>query len=146
MERAYRRSTGLRATVDPHTVLIAPRTPAGIYLPVQSWTMVNMDRIERVLGRVVRGIYWHRTNERLPRDLRVVAKAKNDLTEDELKWLVSLEPANWDRGHVGRGEIIFRYQATRYAPFGEHGTMWMLSFYNEWDFVVQTGESVQTTS
>lgn len=143
MERAHRRSAGLRATVDPHTVFIAPRTPAGIVLPLQSWTMVNMERVERVLARLVRGIYWYRTGERLPKDLRIVAVSKDDLKPEQVKWLFDLKPAEWDRGHVGRGEVVFRYQVTRYEPFGKYGTLWLLGFYNEWDFVVQTGEAAQ---
>lgn len=145
MERAYRRSSGLRATVDPHTVLIAPRTPAGIYLPVQSWTMLSMERVERVFGRIVRGIHWHRTGERLPRDLHLVAASKDGLGPEHVKWLASLEPAKWDGGYVRRRDV-FCYLATRYAPFGEHGTLWLLGFYNEWDFVVQTGGPVQESA
>jgi hypothetical protein len=123
MQRALDRPQAhrLRTSIENETFLARPQTPAGLVLPVESWTRVNVERCERVLARIVRGIYWQRTGERLPRELRVCAYPWEQLTVEQMRELTSYDTGKWDHGQLGTK--VFAYRVSRFEPFGPHGTL-----------------------
>lgn len=55
-------------------------TPAGIYLGVVGGATPEYDRLERVVARIVRGLYWHKYRVRLPDDYEVQSCIDTDLS------------------------------------------------------------------
>lgn len=102
---------------------------------------VNLRRLEKVVARITRGLYWHHHgHRRLPDGSAVVAWAEDalrgisDIDRAELRTTV-IEPClNCGEHTLGRG--VLRYW---YAPSeSEHLTAWVFEFFGDVRFVALT--------
>jgi hypothetical protein len=61
-------AAGFRRSVAASTHQVSVVTPAGIYLGKRAAYDVDLLRVERVLGRIVWGLFLHHFGRRLPDD------------------------------------------------------------------------------
>lgn len=117
------------------------RTPAGLHAGRATAFDVDLVRLDRVVGRVTRGLYWHHHDHvRLPSDHEVVVWSEEGLRDlsqrdaTELRrTLVGPILQNPTRA-VGRGVLTYRY-----APGDRlHVTGWLLEFFGDVRFVAFT--------
>lgn len=117
------------------------QTHGGLYVRTALTYDVDLTRLESVVVRVTRALYWyHHNHVRLPDDCEVKA-----WSEDGLRGMAAAEVLNLQETivtplfnnpvhSVGRG--VLRY---RYASGGrEHVTAWLLEFYGDVKFLAIT--------
>jgi hypothetical protein len=104
--------------------LVNVRTQQGIILPNQLAFNVNLTRVERVIKKIVRGLFYAKEYSRLPNDVEFgidldVSPAKLD----EYRAMFLGDPNLW----YGMGDV-FMYKAARQAS-ASFQTMWLMVFY-----------------
>jgi hypothetical protein len=112
---------------------LALRTRGGLYLGTHPAYDVNMERVDRVVARIAKGLFCHELGHRLPSDYEVFAACINmidDLDEDSKNTLRALT----QRPIRVVGEQVF-YYAWSSAVDDENTTAWLLGFYRRvWFF------------
>lgn len=120
---------------------VALRTPAGLHIGKAPGFDVDLTRLDRVVGRVTRGLYWHHHDHvRLPDDhtvgvwsedgLRGINREEANLLRTTLVDPVLNNPAR----EIARGVLRYWY-ASSDRP---HITGWLLEFYEDVRFVAFT--------
>lgn len=115
-------------------------TPAGLYLGEAGSLNVDAARIQRVLDRVVRGLFFHHLSKRLPNSRRVSvvsdwffpvlpAEARAPV-EAILDFLSTAEPIV-----IGSGVFCYRYRINEEEAYG---SAWWLSFFEHRRFLCLT--------
>ena len=120
---------------------VALRTPAGLHIGRVPGFRVDLTRLDRVVARITRGLYWHHHDHmRLPDGHEVTVWSEDGLRgippADVLHLRSTLvEPILHNPAHsIGRD--ILRYW---YAPGNrEHVTGWLFEFYGDMRFVAFT--------
>jgi len=117
------------------------RTPAGLFLGRAPVFDVDLTRLDRVVARVTRGLYWHHhSHVRLPDDHKVVVWSEDGLrgiTPDDVLQLRSMliDPVlNNPARSIGRDVLHYRYASSD----REHVTGWLLEFYDDVRFIAFT--------
>lgn len=108
------------------------RTPAGIYLGKTSAFDVDLDRITRVVARIVRGLYYHQLGNRLSTETEVDVFAVDglaDLDEDGRKALAFASLVMTAPEQLVGGRQTFWYQFLA-VPEEPEATAWFLTFYD----------------
>jgi len=121
---------------------VSRRTLSGIHLGRGTVFDADLTRLDRVVGRVTRGLYWHHHGHaRLPSDHGVIVWSEDGLRDISYAQALDLrrklvDPVlNNPLRSVGRD--VLRYC---YAPGDrEHVTGWLLEFYGDVRFVAVTG-------
>lgn len=114
-------------------------TEAGLYLGKAGTYHVDLNRLENVVDRTIRGLYWEETDgERLHSDTAVSAYALEgfkDLDQEQAKSLVHLlELAVKGDQDRSIGEGAFRYRAG-FAQDRPRTSVWILTFYQTVHFL-----------
>jgi hypothetical protein len=117
------------------------RTPAGLHLGNAAGFDVDLTRLDRVVGRVTRGLYWHHHGHvRLPNDHEVVVWSEEGLRgiarhdAEELRRTL-IEPVLRNPATT-IGRDVLRYWHA--AGDREHISGWLLEFYGDVRFVAFT--------
>ena len=117
------------------------RTPAGLYVGKAPGIDVDLTRLDRVVERITRGLYWHHHgNVRLPDDHKVVVWSEDGLrgiTPADVLQLRStlIDPVlNNPARSIGRDVLRYWYASSD----REHVTGWLLEFYGNVRFVAFT--------
>lgn len=115
-------------------------TPAGLYLGEAGSLNVDVARIQRVLDRIVRGLFFHHLSKRLPKtgSISVVSDwfvpdlpgEVRTSVEAVLDFLSTAEPTV-----IGSGVFCYRYRIIEEEPYG---SVWWLSFYDHRRFLCST--------
>ncbi|MXW77787.1 MAG: hypothetical protein F4Z57_02130 [Gemmatimonadetes bacterium] len=109
------------------------QTPAGIYLGKTGAFDVDLDRVTRVVARIVRGLYYHQLGNRLSTETEVEAFAVDglaDLDEDGRKAVATIaSPVMTAPEQIVGDQQTFRYQF-RAVPEEPEATAWLLTFYD----------------
>jgi hypothetical protein len=71
------------------------QTPAGLYLGKRLAFDVNLDRLDRVVVRITRGLFWHHHRSRIPDGFEVTV-----FSEDGLRGLDAHESEQFRRTFV----------------------------------------------
>lgn len=105
-------------------------TEGGQYLGEDTAFKYDPMRINAVIRRIVRGLYFIHSNNRLSEDfiIRVKVRPKLDLLSDELKGLISDSPI------IVRGENTFTYKYL-FASDEKDSAIFYLTFYEAWAFL-----------
>lgn len=116
------------------------RTPAGLHLGRRLAFNVDLTRLDRVVDRITRGLYWHHRGSRIPDEFEVVI-----LSEDGLRSVAAPEieririqkeiviPALKNPCHsVGRGVMRYWYASISDQP---PVLAWLYQFYEDVKFV-----------
>lgn len=120
------------------------RTPTGLHVGKAPGFDVDLVRLDRVVARVTRGLFWHHHDHvRLPDDHEVVVWSEDGLRgitpADVLQFRSTLiDPIlNNPARSIGRDVLHYRY------AYGdrEHVTGWLLEFYGDVRFIAFTVSS-----
>ena len=116
-------------------------TPAGLYLGKAATYCVDLQRLDSVIERTVRGLYFHEAGKALPVDVDVTAFAEDGLKDldstarDRLRIMI-LEPVYSNPPKV-IGRDTFKYWVA-FADDVEFTSAWILRFYERVSFVAIT--------
>jgi hypothetical protein len=116
-------------------------TPAGLHVGRATAFEVDLARLDRVVARVTRGLYWHHHDHvRLPTDYEVVVWSEEGLRgiderdAQELRRTL-LEPVlNNPARSIGRGVLRYWYAAGNH----QHVSGWLFEVYGDVRFVAFT--------
>jgi hypothetical protein len=110
-------------------------TPAGHYIGTGIFTTVDFRRLDRVAGKIVRGLFYHETKRRLPGDFRVAtfhesrALRLSSAFKDDLLGFVSMALETPPR----RFGPAFTYWYLP-SPNGWAQSHWLLEFYGSREY------------
>lgn len=111
------------------------QTQAGIYLGGSIAYEVDLDRLNRTADRIVRGLFFHHREERLPDDARVKALCLEYIQSDRetLQTLEETLSHLQKQPLITKGKGAFRYQFFLLddAP---NSSVWLFSFYEKVHF------------
>lgn len=137
------RATGLYVDFVSRTKVIPEPTASGLYR-LRTTINVDYERLDRVVSRMVRGLFYRHTGRRLPASRRVLVRSKQEFRGRTNKpWVLAAaraalellrEPA---RG-AGDGSV-FRYHA-RFRGLDPDQSEWLLVFYEKFFFLAATIE------
>lgn len=125
---------------DTHRVEL--RTPSGIYTGTSFAFDVDLERIFRVVAKIVRGLYFHETGRRLDSGYDVDIHSDDTLRDEPaeiLDWVREniLNPlANHSPTVIGGGTFLYRFHITEEDPFV---SIWAFTFYQRMAFLGLTG-------
>jgi len=123
---------------------IHPTTPSGLILPVRGAYTLDLMRIERVLQRLTKGLFFHLKGYRLPNDYSVSIFAPftmRNLAWETVQWFAEnvLEPLGKQTGIVvGRKVFLYKFLFTDSDP---SSSIWLYLFYERVVFFALTGQS-----
>ncbi len=120
-----------------HVKLVNPKTPAGLLLPRQPALDLESHRLERVVERIVRGLFYHEFADRISdgyeiRSFCVTDRLRQspDACRDFIQEVFPL--FNWSPvREVGPG--VFKYRLSL-SPCDRYTSMWLLAFYERVHF------------
>ena len=125
-QKVFDRSPGLRASFLKTTKEMLVANKFGILEPKTSWTP-EWDRIDRVLKKITRGLFYHYQKRRM--DIETAVLVRSRLDQQTLDTLAKdMDSAN----HVGpmglgeKGAVIFAGARTSDTC---NDTMWLFNFY-----------------
>lgn len=100
------------------------RLPSGVVLPDQPIMLVDAPRLRGWLQRIVRGLYYHEVNERVPEDFEVTVGFGEDHPE------VVQNFVGWfrDRSLRTSGRAVFEYKWMP-IPDRPEASIWCMEFY-----------------
>jgi hypothetical protein len=115
-------------------------TPAGIYLGKTGACSVNMKRVNAVIKRITRGLFYKSKGRRLPDNYRVWAYCINDIDELPQQSNTAVKDiitSVLQGKSLTIGNDVFRYWH-RFAIDEENSSAMVLSFYNKVNFLTLT--------
>lgn len=117
------------------------RTPAGLDLGQVGVYDVDLARLDKVISRIVKGLYFHENRGRLPNGFRVAAFSEDGLrdideeTRENLKNnLLSPLMANEPKQV---GERVFEYRSALAADY-PGASVWLMTVYEKVSFIALT--------
>jgi hypothetical protein len=135
------KATGLRKKVISDTIIVDVKTKSGIFLGKRLGYNVDMDRIRKVVQRIVRGLYFIESGNPLGINNEVRVWVEEDLQEQPLKVLQQFQEtifkplATLSPKIIGNNVFIYRYQITKENPLV---SIWLMSFYEHIPFLAIT--------
>lgn len=102
------------------------RSASGLYLGAGKRFTLDVPRVNRVLTKIVKGLFFHELGRRLPGDARVYVEIKPDVA------VLEREPFGWVRSEQAStprrlgGVLTYRYFA---FPDCVEASLWLLAFY-----------------
>ncbi len=116
---------------------VALTTPAGLHLGVRGVYNVDLARLDRVVSRVIRGLYFHHQRHRLPPDAQVSSWSEDGLrdldTEGRDTLLRLLTPLGRSSEHSVGSAATFRYRFALASDL-EFSSIWFLTVYDSTTF------------
>jgi hypothetical protein len=112
----------------------AVHSPGGIYLGHYLGVPITWERLKRFCTLVVRGLYWHASNERLPDDyvFEVFRLELADAAGLFRKWITH---GGYGPFAIGTGVFTVTFITAPDDPFI---TVWLMQFYRSISIVVAT--------
>jgi hypothetical protein len=103
--RSFTRKPAFLHSIMDTARMVNPRTAQGIILPQRLSYTVDLDRVRRVMRKVVRGLYYHGTGEPLPPDADITTEPQMEEARFQEVWkLVGNKP--W----LSIGGTVFMYR------------------------------------
>lgn len=114
------------------------RTPAGIHLGTRGVYDVELERLDRVISRTIRGLYFHHHKVRLPPDAKVTSWAEDGLHDLDWSGKAALQkflvPLGQAAEHIVGNAETFRYRFVLAAD-AKYASAWLLTVYNSTNFI-----------
>jgi hypothetical protein len=115
-----------------------PRTPGGLLLPAKPMFVARADRVERVIERVTKGLFFHEKGYRLPDDHMAIGfsptrfiDADKDFSEHLRKSLI--EPVSTQKPKT-IGNDVFSYKFL-WDGTDPNSSAWLFLFYKRVPFI-----------
>jgi hypothetical protein len=131
-------SSGLRCAVLDSTREFTVRTPGGLYAGMRLGYTVDLQRLDRVVVRTLRGLYFTEMGYRLPDGFEAVVYSEEGLAgippaDAESVRTQLVQPALNNTPRTIGNEVL-RYWMAR-ARDHDHVTGWVFTFYRRVSFV-----------
>lgn len=132
LNRTYEKDIGLKKAIARSFKEVEIKTPSGIYLGKRLAIQAEWNRIERVISKIVKGLYYFEYNEIMSNNVQIkVAHITYDKKmQDEMKKLLLLPGKRKWYG-------IFEYARNR-VESAKSNSAWLLLFFNSNLFAVLT--------
>ena len=132
---------GLRNATLRNVVKARKYSESGLYLGLRDAYNVNPRRLDRVVRRIVRGLYWHEVGGRLPLDYTVAVFTSDRLDGNLIAAAGLMRMAEFAASgtRVTFPGKSFEY-AFRRASDNPNGSAWLMTFYGRVHFVALTLE------
>lgn len=112
-------------------------TKSGIFIDQVPVMSADLDRINRVADRIIRGLYFHEFGVKVPSHLQVSSREISGfagLSREELAPIIALIRETRHAPHHAVGGTIFCYRYVLFEEFPLSG-FWVLRFYERVGFV-----------
>jgi hypothetical protein len=137
-ERVYRpEAKGFRRSMEKSMRTVEVFSPGGILLGTAPGYDVDLRRLNRVVKRMVSGLFYHEFGERVPDTHEAIAFAESGYKGSNpatLEWLRAKCEAIQSSAARGRGEGVFTYWVRR-TEEDPYTTGWVLVFYGAVGFL-----------
>ncbi len=133
--RGRRRLTGLARKLQKSIRAVEIQSPAGLYLGTTSALAIDTQRANRVLEKIVRGLFFHEFQRPLPRSVEVSVELKPSSE--------ALAAPRWRQVSANPPHClgaVFRY-GYAVSPANADETSWLLGFYGS---VLAAGDTQPT--
>jgi hypothetical protein len=145
--RALRRpqASGMKTALLRSMHPVGVMTPGGLFLGTQVGFNVSLERIFRVVKRIVRGLYFKERGQRLPEGYDVLVHCDDTLISmpsaglEHLHQRVLLPLAATDPKIIAAGVFFYRYLAAEDNPAA---SAWALTFYERKSFLATVGPAM----
>jgi len=125
LRRMYQKNTGLRQRIAGSLIKVRMRTAGGLYLGARDAIQLDHDRLDAVVKKIVRGLYFHEFGgERLLDETRVDCMALDSQKKVNQVDHFAAEVRAGTRDWPG----LFEYRRNRVAREPQ-GSLWFLRFY-----------------
>jgi hypothetical protein len=117
---------------------IRVQTPAGLHLGRRFVFDVDLSRLDRVVDRITRGLYWHHLRSRIPEEFEVAVFSEDGmraLGAPEIEWIqkdIVTPVLNSPLHSIGRGVMRYWYASASDKP---DSSVWIYEFYDDVKFV-----------
>ncbi len=121
------------ATMQPGTLEMQP----NVYLSGVWSFRIDLDRFERVMRKIVRGLYAFHMGRRMPDDYGVIVipRMDDEMVEHSRQWIESNNPSPLNE--LGpRKTVCYRYASKSPSALGNN---WLVTFYGRYSFYAHTG-------
>jgi hypothetical protein len=114
-------------------------TPAGLYLGKRLSYDVDLERLDRVAARVVKGLFYTLKGKRIPQEYMVVAHCEDGLQDlstadqETLRQTVVIPVLSGTQGTAANN--VMKYWVA-FEPTNEYVSAWILEFYLNVRFLV----------
>ena len=133
--RAFERRPKMRAATLRSLTRVRFRSRAGLDLGAVPALLVEPQRLDRVLTRIIRGLFWHEYGATLPADARFTIG-----TDPDLLRLSAEECAELRRRYGAGGQRVVGGGAFEYlrgcALDDPRASMWSLTFFGQINFAI----------
>ena len=116
-------------------------SPSGLYLGKHLAYDVDLRRLDSVVARITKGLFWHHKSYRLPDGFEVVVFCQDGLAQldrrtlSELRDQIVAPVLRQPVLEIGRGVMRYWYS---FAEDRENASAWILEFYGDVRFVAIT--------
>lgn len=124
LQRTFRRNVGLRNRLAAGLVQVRIRTPAGLHIGTRDAIEIDHERLNQVVRKVIRGLYYHEFHERLLNDTRVECMRLD--TQEAIDRIAHL--ARDVRVGTRDWPGLFEYRRNRVRE-NPQGSLWFIRFY-----------------
>jgi len=113
-------------------------TPTGIYLGNKPVLYVNYERLEKILAKIIRGLYYHHTKRTLKKEYSIKIFGQDDLKlqslemKEFLKTKILYYLGQVHLYEMGKNTFHYKYLLTRED---EYAGAWVLRFYEKVHFL-----------
>lgn len=137
---------GFRRAFLQGVKLVNAQTLAGIFLGRSMAYEVDSDRLNRTADRIVRGLFFHHREERLPDDAQVKALCLESIRSDRrtLQILEGTLSQLQEQPLITKGKGVFRYQFSLLEE-DPSSSVWLFSFYEKVHFFGLTVRAIEAT-
>lgn len=118
-------------------------TRGGVYLHAAKAYEVDSDRLQRIIIKIVKGLFWHEYQRRLPKSHDVVAVFTNGLRQhvpdsEFCAWRNRIRTlmVGGEYGEIGNKVLVYYYNRDPHRRFC---SAWGLTFYGRLHFAALTG-------
>jgi len=129
--RSLKRSPSLRRELLNNLIPVKLRSPSGIYLGDAEALKFPKRRINPVVKRIVRGLYWHHCRKSLLPDIDFLV-----VKDPEISGIVDIIQNHTNLCSVEAGTFQYRYGVAVEDP---DQSVWLLRFYGATTFLALTG-------
>jgi hypothetical protein len=142
------KAPGLRRQVISDLRYVELKTPSGLYARKRIAYQVDLNRIRRVVERVVRGLYFVESGNPLGLNNEVRVFTSEDLelqpndVVEELQRTILTPLATYPPKVIGNNVFLYRHHIVEDAPLF---SVWGISFYARVPFFAMTGSPMGET-
>jgi hypothetical protein len=122
LDKKYKNDLGLRRKIAQDLEEVNLVTPRGLYIKRQSAIFPDSARLENVVCKIVKGLYYHEFNEIIPSSVSIMAYFLQ--TQEERNEAFELDLQSGSRSWPE----VFKYRFKRDSINNECST-WLISFY-----------------